>query len=471
MNKCYFLLLIVFHGLSTNAQVFEVEPILNNGDPEKLINLVIMGDGYTETEQPTFIAKAGELTTYLFNQTPWSAYKNYFNVYAIKVISAESGAKHANLYEDCETANPLVPVSNPHNYLGSRFDNYNIHRLIIATNTGHIASVLAANFPNYDLITVIANTPHYGGSGGQYGTITAHGSANEIMAHEVGHTFANLADEYYAGDVYFGERPNMTAQSNPNLIKWKNWVNSDEVNIGIFNYCCGGNSSLWYRPTVNSCKMEGLGMSYCAVCREAIIEEIHAMVNPIGGYSPTGATISSSTPLLDFALTELVKPIPNTLEIKWQLDSAIFDTNLETFQVDQNNLAVGLHTLSASVTDATEYVRTDNHSAIHVSTVTWTIDRGSLGVNLTASVNKIAYAIYPNPTAASVNISIELDKESSLSIDLLTMDGKIIQHIPQKNAAKGTYEHVLDTENLAVGTYLVSLKIDGVSYTKTVIKQ
>lgn len=471
MRQNYLFLCIALLGFYTiQAQTFEVEAIQNNGNSDKLINIVILADGYTAAEQNAFISKAQGLSNYLFTQTPWANYKNYFNIHAIKVISNESGAKHDNTSSDCSLASPLVPVSNPDNYFGSRFDNYGIHRLIIATNTTRIVNVLAANFPNYDVVIVIANTPYYGGSGGTYGTITANSSANEILAHEIGHTFGSLADEYYAGDNYFEEQINMTQQSDPAQIKWKNWLNSDE-GIGIHNYCCGGNSGLWFRPTQLSCKMEQLGRPYCAVCKEGIIEKIHSLINPILNYTPTTSTINSTDQFIDFNLTELLKPIPNTLEISWQLDGVILDNNLEMLQLDQTSLPVGIHTLTASVTDASEYVRTDNHASLHVNSVTWTIDRSALGISLTSSKNKMAFTVFPNPSADIVNFVIDMDKDSTLSVEVMTADGKIVQQSATQKISKGKYQDTLQLQNLASGTYIIAFKLNGTVYPKTIVKR
>ncbi|HMK06474.1 MAG TPA: M64 family metallopeptidase [Flavobacterium sp.] len=471
MKKIYYLLFILLAGTTfSNAQVFDVETIVNNGDPDKLINLVIMGDGYTAAQQGAFVSKAQSLSTYIFNQSPWKEYKNYFNVYAIKVISNESGAKHPNNASDCSLT-PL-PVSNPDNYLGSSFDNYDIHRLIIANSASQVANVLAANVPNYDLAIIIANTTAYGGSGGDYATITAHSSANEIFAHEAGHSFAGLADEYYAGDVYFHETTNMTQQSNPALVKWKNWISTPTPNIGVYNYCCGGNSNLWYRPAVdNQCKMDVLNVAYCPVCQEGIVEKIHTLVDPILEYTPASLSVSATNQFLDFNLTQLAKPVPNTLAIKWVLDGNVNPTNLETFQVNQAPLSVGIHTLSAIVTDESPLVRTDNHALVHVHTVTWSIDRTALGVNVNGLQTEIAYGIYPNPANDIVNVAVELDKNSTLQIQLVSMDGKIIREFPSKKIEKGKYTDSISISNLASGSYLVVFKIDGVRFTKTLVKQ
>ena len=129
------------------AQIFKVDTIQYQGSKDKFINIVVMGDGYTAIEQDKFLMDASKMTEYLFSQAPWSNYKAYFNVFAIEVISEESGVRHPNTASDCSSAN--VPVSNPNTYLGVTFDYANIHRLVVPTKNGNIANVLSSNFPNY----------------------------------------------------------------------------------------------------------------------------------------------------------------------------------------------------------------------------------------------------------------------------------------------------------------------------------
>ncbi len=466
MKKTLLIFLQLLLLNTANSQVFDVQNIQYKGDPNKFINIVIMGDGYTVNEQATFVTKATDLTNYLFSQVPWSNYKNYFNVYAIKVISNESGAKHPNNLADCGS----VPNANPDNYLGSSFDNFGIHRLIIANNTSHITSVLSANFPNYDQVIVIANTPYYGGSGGGYATITANVSSNEIFAHEIGHTAGALADEYYAGDQYFAEKLNMTQQSSPALIKWKNWLTTPQIGINV--YGTSGIANTWFKPTSNTCKMQALGNPYCSVCKEALIEKIHFATNPIVNYTPVNiATINSPSQLLDFNLTELMKPIPNTLSIKWQLDSNVFNTNLENFQVDQFLLSNGNHTLTATVVDEATLVKTDNHNTIHFSTVTWTIQKNNLGINTISESNQIGISIYPNPSIDKLNIEVNLEKSSNLSIELIDLNGKIIETIPNQEVSEGKNINSFNVSKLAAGNYIIVAKINGANYSKIFVKE
>lgn len=453
---------------ASRAQVFQVDTLRYNGHPDKYINFVILGDGYTAAEQDKLITDATGLADYLLNQPPWSNYAGYFNVFAIRVISAQSGTKHPNTSADCSAAFPQVPVSNPDTYLGCSFDSYGIHRLVVANKTINVVNVLAANFPNYDQVLLLANSPYYGGAGGTFATSTTHTASTEIAAHEIGHSFADLADEYYAGDIYALEKPNMTQQNNPAQVKWKNWVGTGGV--GVFQHCCGGNSAQWYKPH-NNCKMQALGQPYCPVCREAIIETIHALVDPVAAYSPLTSVVNAPEQFLPFRLTELIKPAPNTLKIVWNLDGTVIASNADSVWIDQNMLANGLHALTVSVVDTSALLRVDNHATLHISLVSWTIDKTTSGIRVKDSAYEIACAVYPNPADERLQFSIVSESGGRVSFRVLSSDGKTA--IPATSTAliDGKYAGSLDISSLAPGAYTLVFQLDSMAFSRVFVKQ
>lgn len=466
MRKSVFYILFCFTLLNKlQAQSFQVDTLLYNGDGDKLINIVILGDGYTAAEQTDFIADANNLMNHLFSQTPWQNYKNYFNVMAIEVISAQSGIRHEGTASDCNTAPVAVPLSYPNTYLGCKFDAYGVHRLVEPVNTGNVANTLIANFPGYDQILIVANSPYYGGSGGNYATATTAAASGEITVHELGHSFANLADEYYAGDALAAEKANMTQEFDPTMVKWTNWVGTNGV--GVFQHCCGGVSSEWYKPSTN-CKMQFLGSPYCKVCSEAIVETVHSLVNPIIAYTPQTSTINTSVPLLDFKLTEVAKPLPNTLHTEWALDAQTIACNTDSVQINQDLLTDGIHSLSVTVTDTTPLVRVDNHSSIHVSTVNWTINKTYTGIGVQSMQNKFSCTLYPNPAIAVLTVSIELEQKSDISFCIVNAKGDVVSK--EKNLLDNiSYSETVDVSEYAAGTYFVVFKFNKTVYTQKFI--
>ena len=80
-------------------------------------------------------------------------------------------------------------------------------------------SLLATHVPDYDMIILLFNDLQYGGSGGSISISSVHSSAPEIVVHEVGHSFGNLADEYdYGSDLEFEATVFMGENPYPSLI-------------------------------------------------------------------------------------------------------------------------------------------------------------------------------------------------------------------------------------------------------------
>src|SRR6202007_142934 len=92
--QLFFLSVLITGTVEIKAQSFTVDTIEYRGDPAKFINLVFMGDGFRRSEMVTYINNVRSLTDYFFTISPFAEYKNYFNVFAIRVSSLQSGANH-----------------------------------------------------------------------------------------------------------------------------------------------------------------------------------------------------------------------------------------------------------------------------------------------------------------------------------------------------------------------------------------
>lgn len=461
MKKTLLLLTFLISTLSLSAQKYKLDTISYNGNIQERINLIILGDGYLATEMSKFKNDANNFRTGLFNQTPFKEYQNYFNVFAIETPSPESGIKHPHTASDCGNE---VPISNPTNVFGTTFDAYGIHRLIVPMDYSAVYNVLYSAFPEYDIVVILANTTYYGGSGGSFATTSLNISANEIAIHELGHSFAGLADEYWAGPQYAIEKPNMTRQSNPSLIKWKNWLNTNGVGI----YPHTGDAS-WFKPHTN-CKMQILGSPFCNVCEEAIVEKIHSLASPLLNYSPSSSEINAENKTIDFTLN-LLKPSPNTLQIKWVFDNSLVSLNTDEFTLSPDKLTSGKHTLSVSVYDTTTLSRSDNHTSAHLYQVTWTINQLITNTSITASMQELDIQVYPNPFSKDLFINVSLENEAVINVDVTDISGKKINLI-RENQSGGSFTKKVRMEDLKSGIYLLSFSLnDQVIFLKKIVKE
>ncbi len=370
LNPILFLT-VVFTSLDLSAQVFPVDTLLNNGNRNNRIIFSYLSDGYQSAQLSTYITNATAINNGLFAQTPFSQYKNFFNAYAVRVPSTDAGAKHPGTASDESTSNGQ-PVVNPNNYFSSTFDYGSIHRLLVPINSSGMSGILASNVPDYDQGFIVVNSPYYGGSGGTYATASTHTQSVEVAIHEIGHSFAGLADEYWAGDVYAAEKPNMTQNSNPTTVKWKNWYNLN--GIGIYPYGSSGNQAVWYRPH-QLCKMQYLGYPFCSVCTERFVDRIHQLVNMIDSYLP--ATTSYSLPNRNPATFSVVnlQSIPSTIKVNWYLNGSTtaYAANQSSVTIPFATFNTGNNILRAEVVDTTTLSKTFLPAVGYVNSITWTV--------------------------------------------------------------------------------------------------
>ena len=203
------------------AYADQVVAILDNGDPATKVDLLILGDGYTEDQHDEFVAKARELTDILFATSPFKERKDDFNVWALAPASAEPGVSRpsTNTYRD-------TPI-------GTTYDAFRSERYVLTFDNRNMRRI-ASSTP-YDFIEILTNTEVYGG-GGIYGLFSTAAANNEwapyLFVHEFGHHFAGLADEYYTSAVAYEApativepyEPNVTALLDPADLKWTHRV-------------------------------------------------------------------------------------------------------------------------------------------------------------------------------------------------------------------------------------------------------
>lgn len=452
------LLVSLLMSISVKSQTYTIDTVLYNGDPNKFINIVYLGDGYQTNELSSFFTNAINSSNYLLTISPFAQYKNYFNVFAIKVNSTESGADHPRTATDCPPASthPLLTVDT---YFNSTFDYYSIHRLLVATKNSAAYNVLINNFPLYDNALMLVNTPYYGGSGGWLATASTNASSNEILIHEIGHYFADLADEYWAGDIYAAEKSNMTQETNPNYVKWKNWIGYS--NVGIYQHGTSGMAASWYRPH-NNCKMRALNNPFCPVCQEAItLKTIEKFGTPVMSYYPNQSVIPLTEDSTQFSLN-LVKPNPNTIRTKWILNGTVLSMNVDSMTIFSSQLMTGNNSFLVEVLDTTAFIRADNHVANNTFTVNWTINKTTTNIIVTGNMSKLK--VYPMPVSDNLIIEIEGNNQ--------VVNFEIFDSLGHKVYSGNFVEKTtVQTSSFASGVYIIVLENGQLFEFRKIIKQ
>ncbi len=82
--------------------------------------------------------------------------------------------------------------------------------------------------------------------------------------------------------------------------------------------------------------------------------------------------------------------------------------------------------------------------------------------------DKVKWAIYPNPTATSVNLTFNLNSKTNVSAQLLSVDGKVLQTMDKGILGAGI--HKLSVTPAAKGAYLIRLTIGNETTNKKISK-
>jgi hypothetical protein len=343
--------------------------IVDNGPRSQRLNLVILGDGYTSSEQSKFDSDAVNVMNYMFSVAPFSAYPEYYNVFTIYVASLQSGSDHPSRGEYVIT------------YFNSTYDSYGIERLVTvppndynssySAGQGKIDALLAEHVPEFDLVLLVVNDPQYGGSGGQVAITSTHGSAPEIALHETGHSFGDLADEYedYTPGYSGYEAPNATAETRRDYIKWRDWIEKttpiptpeQSTYAGVVGLFEGAvyEPFDWYRPMLN-CRMRSLHQPYCQVCKQQIVLAQYRWLSPLEHSYP------ETTNLYAFESDTVVcsVDVKNTgyhdMAVQWYVDGeAVSGATGSVFSMRAGDIGYYTHEIQARVHDTTSLVRTD----------------------------------------------------------------------------------------------------------------
>lgn len=406
------------------GQDFPIDTIQYSG-PEA-INFVLLGDGYTAKEQKKFVSSARNLYNALFKKKPMNKYRKWFNLYVIEVISNESGISHPGVLKNGEYVCPegsSMPIQNFDTYFGIHFDAYNIHRLPCPDSSEKIYNLLNALIPDYQMVGILCNTSEYGGAGGSYLTCTLHSSASEIFIHEFGHTFASLADEYYAGDNYLGEHINQTSNKNSRTIKWKHWWGLEDVGAFPIGGSTKGNS--YYKPVDGTCEMEYLNREFCPVCREAIVEELHSRVKVIAEYEPSAKTVTMDEEEIRFYITRYYKGLSNKVDFEWTVDGKVLEEETKDSLVLRYSAfdpERTTHTVRVKANEINTFVKDPKHASKHTSSVIWR-------VQVDENVVGVAAFTLDDFSVESVSGGLLLKSEKPHAMTIYNLQGHKVAHV------------------------------------------
>jgi len=329
--------------------------IADNGPNFARINFVIMGDGFTLDEQSKFDSLANLLKESLFSFTPYKQYQKFINIHRINLVSEESG----------------TDIPSEGNYISTVLNSYRgTYGYGIREDIAE--GIATDSIGSWDAVIIIINYHQDGGATRDKVCFFGIDDYSNTCRHEIGHAFANLADEYVGFTLdtnpppYVVE-PNVAVppDTTPETIKWAKWVTGGVLwptpNEGIYSWQVGlfdGARYTYgvYRPEF-FCIMQTGGGAYCRICTEAIVLKIKDKVNTIDSPNPPSCNVGYTTEPLEFSLglldTENIHYI-----VRWYLDDSLLtDEQAHTITIVPTSFNFGTnnHTLKAIVKDSSTY--------------------------------------------------------------------------------------------------------------------
>ncbi len=334
-------------------------------------DLVIVGDGFLDVDQAKFKQAAQETAEFLFqyDKKILNPYKPLINIWVIESIS---------------TTRTIPNGSSGNTLLGSFFNCANIERLLCVDYTKSMQFV-SQHVPQYDQILVLVNSTQYGGAGGSISTASLHGLSKDVVIHELGHSVANLADEYVENDgqspdAFEPTEPNVTINQNPETVKWNYWFKDpqkipgfnqftfDEMEVGYFEGGKYHSRGIW-RPT-NYSFMSQVGLAMGSVNAEAMALSIWRYSDSNNLVLPQQKVITQSDKPTAFYIQPPLNA--NYLQIQWWIDDEpIIGNGNELFlvlsQIDET-----IKSVRVQMVDATGLIR--RHSSKSKTEYEWVIE-------------------------------------------------------------------------------------------------
>ena len=350
----------------------------NEAEAHERVNIVIVPDGYTYAEKTLMESHAQAMVDWFRSVSPYKEHDAFINYTLVYAYSVQSGADQCDCDIVLDTAmGTRFLESNPN--CGSSANRCLYYGGGCDTNgtTNIVAAELRA--PAQDETIVMVNTTRYGGCGGARSVYSAaNSSATDIAVHELGHSWAGLADEYAYNAGCGGNAGEVNTSLDAVNGAWSEWIDdlgAPREGAQYWQECI-------FRP-LESCEMRSLFQPFCPVCKQhwSLVTFGHWRISPtapIRAMTPAASTTAWVGVPLDFeVLTRLSSGAQVTNQIRWTHTAPGLaiptivnsDTTLHT----QIFTEEGLHQLEVQVVADTNFVKSSRWGA-NQDEVTWQID-------------------------------------------------------------------------------------------------
>lgn len=262
------------------------------------IDIVLMGDAYSDRmiANGQYDADMELAADAIFAKEPMASFKDLFNVYIVYLVSDNEVIGESTALNAVEGGPLSVTAQIPEKYriLATGNGDLSAQEVIVIVNGTSYTSgyaTLSARFEDNNYYDC-----DYGW--GYSSAVVARGDHDYsdeyqiTVAHEFGHSFAKLADEYVTNDTMIGEYDasvladhfnrfgwykNVDLSSDPAIIRWSRFLSDERYaddGVGIFEGGALYAHGVW-RPSENS--IMNNGTMFNAPSRAAIYNRIHKL--------------------------------------------------------------------------------------------------------------------------------------------------------------------------------------------------
>jgi|WetSurMetagenome_2_1015567.scaffolds.fasta_scaffold20517_3 hypothetical protein len=434
------------------------------------VNLVFLAEGFTQSQQARFLNYVGKSRDSFFLCQPWSNFRKLCNVYAIGVVSADSGCDYPadgiikdTYFGASYSGSKKTGTSGYLNLLSIDADS-NI------TPPSKITALLQEHVPDYDILSIVVNDSYIPGAWANiymvppYILLPTGGSYSPaLIRHEIGHIFASLLDEYAIGSTVVGESKNTTAKTQRDQIRWNAWIDpSTPVPTpetpeyydvpGLFEGAVGCTTG-WYRPK-QVCIMNAAydTSSFCEICREELIVSICKTISLVDSFSPANNAPVKIAPNAFLSISPL-KPDSFRLATQWSVNGSLLATASDTLKLADARLKAGLNTVIVRVIDSSGMVRIPENRKFVVDSIVWTIDNGTAIAGRVSLPPEEKFRVIRRNDG--VHVVYSLPRTQRVSVSLWDMRGALVAAARTEMQCAGAHELILGNRVTGPGVYMM----------------
>lgn len=297
---------------STDYSKDKTVRILHKASKGNGVDIVLLGDAYSDRmiEDGTYDADMELAMNAILKDEPYASFKDYINVYTVYAVSESEIPYYTRTVfdaailgwdgDDFGTA-AIVDNDEIYRYASIAFpdkDLEDVAMILVINQAEGECNSFTDGLAGYEASWSNEEYLDYAAHARSIGMINRRDRSqaetfSQIVAHEFGHVFAKLGDEYIMidGEIADWEREfiidssthvgwwsNLDVTSDPKLIKWKRFMEDERyagTGIGIYDggytYALG----VWH-PTENSIMRYNQGM-FNVPSREVIYKRIHKL--------------------------------------------------------------------------------------------------------------------------------------------------------------------------------------------------